>query len=441
MEPSDATAEPSAEPSTEEPATEPPATVEDSMAADDEAIRKAQDSQFLRFIKLVGIHRLPALAYPAAKIRGLYGSSSWLEMHGQQWPYMPESGIGISGYGWVNTGYEQIRRGDPGQEDSTLFVMEGRFVFRVTPTFTRNNFFIQTQAEFVANNNQSISQPLVSAVDDLWVRVGMWGRKNHNWDLMLGRYEAWSLFHLGMGLDLFTLERRGATEEAAVPEIYGVTHMFYRPSGVGNLALHYYPTSYLRFEGLVQYGNNSGQNTVGGRGAAIFDWGFVKVKAGGEYRKETPQSESSQLESTLWGLGGNVMFVIDPWVEFGANGAWSNVERYDVAGVFNQAGSNTSFTAGGFATVRLYKDLLLGGGVQYTRLRDEQRETLDDGTVEYGQFAHLQAYGSLQYFLFRTLMIRGVGAFARSDMNATFTEVLPYSNKMFSGRVVVTRYF
>lgn len=454
---------------TEEDATEEDATEEDSTSATTEeasaseeesvaeelaeeqaprraltqeaALAEAQSVEGIKWLKLVGIHRLPPEAYPQAKVRGLYGGSNWMNMHGQQWPYMPQTGIGISGYGWVNTGYEKIRRGDPSQEDSTLMLMEGRFVFRVTPTYTRNHWYAQVQAEFVANNNQSVAQPLVAAADDLWVRVGMWGRKNHNWNVQVGRFEAWELFHLGLGLDLFTLERRGATEAAAVPEIYGVTYMYYRPSGVGNIAAHYYPTDFLRFEALVQYGNNNGQNAVGGRGAGIFDWGWVKIKAGGEYRKETPQSDTSQLETIQYGAGGNLLFVIDPWVEFGANGAWGKTERLDVAGNLNQAGSFTTFTAGGFATVRIYKELLVGGGYQYTFLRDRQIDTLENGVEEVGLFAHTQAFGSIQYFLFRNMLIRGIFGYGRSDMNPTFTENDPYSNQMLSGRAQITRFF
>ena len=36
-------------------------------------------------------------------IRGLYGSSLWLDMQGYQWPNYQRIGVGISGYGWVDT--------------------------------------------------------------------------------------------------------------------------------------------------------------------------------------------------------------------------------------------------------------------------------------------------------------------------------------------------
>src|SRR6516225_2108527 len=45
------------------------------------------------------VEQLPASAYPEPFTRGLYGGPLWLDMQGLQWPYMPRSGIGISGYG------------------------------------------------------------------------------------------------------------------------------------------------------------------------------------------------------------------------------------------------------------------------------------------------------------------------------------------------------
>jgi len=404
----------------------------------DDAVREAQAVEGVKFIKMVGVHRLPPSAYPAAKVRGLYGGSMWLEMHGQQWPYMPDTGIGISGYGWVSTGYQKLDKGNPTEEDLTQYLQEGRFVFRLTPTFVHKNWFIQTQAEFVAFNNQARTYPAVVFVDDLHVRFGQWGKTRHNWDIQVGRFLAWELFHLGLGLDLNTLERDGAPD-AGVPSIYGVTRLFYRPSGPGNLALHYYPTQFLRFEGLVQYGAAS-QNAIGFRGAAIFDWGWIKIKGGGEYEHTEPQSTSSQQTSTVYGGGGNLLFVIDPYVEFGVNAAWAKEQYTDIVGVPSPAGSNTHWTAGGFATARLYKGLLVGGGLQYSRQTDEAREVVGD-IIEFGQFAHLQGYGALQYFLFDRLMIKAVIAYARSDVNATFTELEPYSNKQVSGRVQLTRYF
>src|SRR5947207_7645613 len=41
------------------------------------------------------VQQLPASAYPEPD-RGLYGSALWLDMQGLQWPYFPQTGIGLS---------------------------------------------------------------------------------------------------------------------------------------------------------------------------------------------------------------------------------------------------------------------------------------------------------------------------------------------------------
>ena len=51
------------------------------------------------------VEQLPASAYPEPVTRGLYGGPLWLDMQGLQWPYMPQSGVGISGYGWIDNNY------------------------------------------------------------------------------------------------------------------------------------------------------------------------------------------------------------------------------------------------------------------------------------------------------------------------------------------------
>src|SRR5688572_10074186 len=96
----------------------------------------------------VTIEQLPAGAYPeattdggmlgrsftlGAPTRGIWGGSLWLTFHGLQWPYMPKTGVGVSGYAWVDTGYEQIRR-DQLRTDRQFWLQEARGLLRLTPT-------------------------------------------------------------------------------------------------------------------------------------------------------------------------------------------------------------------------------------------------------------------------------------------------------------------
>jgi len=397
------------------------------------------------------VEHLGAEAYPGDK-RGLYGGSLWLEpsFHGLQWPYMPRSGVGISGYVWVDTGYERITRG----QGAFVFantkeeVQQARAVLRATPTYSDGAFFVQGQVEVVGNGDQIHSQNDVGAgivdVDDLWIRVGTW----NVWDLKVGRYEAWEMYHTGMGLDINTIERRGATQSSFGsnfdrPDYYGVTFLHDRPAlqNVGNVALHLYPTSYLRFELLGQLGadgvqTNGGSNYIGGRPAAILDLGWLKLKAAGEWEKRTlsdtlvvpgtdangnpiqtnADSKFSQVEK---GIGGSMQFVFSKW-EAGVSGGvgWRNSNPNN-EGSQDPVGTDRTASVGVFANVsgdlvmpRL-KDLLVGGGFNWTTRTDANKDT--QGRVDYT--ANLQTFGAVQYLVAHQLFVKGVVAYARSDFD------------------------
>lgn len=384
------------------------------------------------FFATIGIRVLKDEAYPTYLTRGIVGGSLWRTFHGLQWPYMPESGIGISGSAWVDTGYEKIdREEDPNQPDTKYLLQTGRFVLRVTPTYSyKKRWFVQGQAELVANSDQNATQPDVADVDDLWIRVGIW----NIWDLQVGRFEGWELYHFGMGMDLNTLERKGAVNSGkvsiSVPEVYGVTSAYYRPSGLGNAAVHIYPTKFLRFELLGQLGNDGSQNSGTFRGAGILDFGFVKVKGGGEYKHQASHEGGSSKRAER-GVGGTVQFVLNPYVEFGGSGAWSITDHMSAGGSVDETKSYTTWSAGGFANVRIVENLLFGAGVHYTRLWDIHED--ENGDVN--ETSHLQTFGALQYCLFDRLYIKLVGAWARGHVSESFSEGDPYAVYMVSGRL------
>lgn len=366
-----------------------------------------------------------------SRVRGIYGGSLWATFHGMQWPYIPKTGIGLSGSVWVDTGYEKIKRGDPNQRNITYWLQEGRFVFRVTPTFNiGKNLFIQGQVELVANKDQTLSQPTVVDTDDLWIKVGMWDL----WDIQVGRFEAFELYHFGMGLELNTLERRGAFDTSSgTPSIYGVNYAYYRPNGIGNIALHAYPVDFLRVEGLLQYGNDVGLNSVAGRGAAILDFGWLKLKGGGEYKKQKSQQKGIKEERKQRGFGGSIQFVLDPWVETGFNYGKGIVDHTDMNGETDYTGTTDTYSYGGFLNFRVIDSVVIGGGANYTWFENIHED--DNGDV--GEFWHLQTFGAVQYMLFEQLYLKFVGAFAKANFDESFTEADPYNNKMKSFRVRV----
>ena len=384
------------------------------------------------FFSSIGIRRLRAGDFAAKKTTGIAGGSLSQTSHGLQWPRMKQSGIGVSGYVWIDTGYEKIdRKDDPNQTNTKYLLQEGRFLLRVTPTYTRKRWFIQGQAELVANKDQSITQPNVVDTDDIWIKVGMWDL----FDLQVGRFEAWELYHFGLGMDINTLERRGATEsrtsDFSVPDVYGVTFAYYRPNGVGNVAAHFYPTDFFRFELLGQVGNEGGgRNTGAFRGAGVLDFGFVKIKGGGEYIKRKSTTEGPDVQDDR-GAGGTIQFVFKPWIEFGGSGGWAITDRINTQDVVEEEASVTTWSAGGFLNARIIEDLIFGAGANYTRLWDIHED--EEGNV--GEFAHLQTFGALQYLLFKRLFIKAVVAWAKGDVNPSFVEGGGHSNFMISGRL------
>jgi hypothetical protein len=394
----------------------------------------------------------------------------WLEpsFHGLQWPYMAKSGVGVSGSAWVDNSYETITRG-PATPNTTRWLQQGRAVLRVTPTYTSGRFFIQAQAELVANECQTDSPDCQQAkafnTDDMWLRFGHW----RVWDLKVGRFEGWELYHTGMGLDINTLERLGAqkTDKGVnpalpVPDYYGASFLQYRRTGlgIGYAAFHWYPLDYLRFELLTELGTNqstsTGKNYLGARPAGILDLGWMKLKAGGEYEVESngtqetasitdssgnsvTQKRYDKYEQTRKGVGVGLQFLFNPWVEFGANFGWGSQTAKTASGSSDAPNSWNVTSVGGFANFRLgrpgslLEDLIVGGGANWTTQYDSLYVG-GDKNPDYS--AHLQTFGAVQYLLAKQLFIKAVLAYARSDFQPSgATAESTTSNEMWSGRV------
>jgi hypothetical protein len=375
------------------------------------------------------LERLPASAYPNSPIRGIEGGSLWMTFHGLQWPYYPKTGIGVSGYGWIDTGYAHLARGDANEESDKKMIQQGRVLLRVTPTWSTGSWFVQAQVELVGNQDQSQAQPLSSDTDDAWVRFGKWNL----FDVQVGRYEAWEVYHFGMGLDLHTLERDGAVSFNGLPtpSIYGVSYAFLRPQSLGEGAFHLYPTKYLRFEVGTQFGNETAYNTYAVRPVGVLDFGWMKLKAGFEFRDLTPIKDDAKEDKKELGFGGALQFIIDPIVEFGLNFAQGNVTHTKNDGTSDDRGTNTTTSYGGFLNAQLIPQLLVGGGVDYTRVDDKQ---FDSMLGRYEDFDQWQVFGALQYRLWNQLFIKGVGGYALANYNPNNGSV-PYKNETVSGRV------
>jgi hypothetical protein len=401
----------------------------------------------------VGVQRLPASAYPEFPIRGLKYSSLWLTFHGLQWPYMPSftNGerfvIGLSGWGWIDTAYQKFAPW--GTEQSVVendrikyWKQQARMLLRMTPTYAINKeSFIQGQVELVGTGDQSISRSDLGGADtdDLWLRAGQWRK----WDVQVGRFEGWEVFHLGMGLDQNTFERRGAVgqgESAYNIGFYGVTDNQFRPAGSsGNLAVHLYPLPILRFELLGMTGYFSGP-AYAVRPVAILDLGWLKLKFATEYQNVGAQLASDQTDITSKGIGGAVQFVFAPHVELGLNAAQGTVWNIDGNGRLNTRGSLTRTSFGGFANFsngNPRHPLLFGVGSMVTFYED-QYDVQPNPQNKYWLY---QGFVAAQYVLHSVLYIKLVGGYSRGHWDLGGETRTALENEMYSLRLRFAFYF
>jgi hypothetical protein len=294
-------------------------------------------------------------------------------------------------------------------------------------------FYVQAQSEFVGNKDQTIAQPNVADIDDLWIRIGQWRK----WDLQVGRFEAFEVYHFGMAMDLNTLERDGASDQQhAPPDVYGLKTVSYRQNGIGNVALHMYMFPYVRLEVLGQFGFDASTSvdTVGGRPALVFDMGWLKLKAEGDIRKQFPVFNSSKESRYQRGGSASAQVVLLQKLEAGFNFAYGLVDHYlptnlmtpsDPMGTFDSPGSTTDMDFGGFINGMVAPDLIVGVGANRNKQTDQAN----------GEFTHLQAFGAVQYLIHKQLFVKLVGAYAKAHIDTGASGAVPWDNTMYSGRV------
>ena len=423
----------------------------------------ADDPERLRVVGAVGIELVPGSGYPEPYTRGIAGGSLRGIFHGLQWPQLPyipgepSTRLGFSGSAWVDTSYRSSQAGlaDQGSDyDRVQWLQQSRFVLRATPTYSREGgWFVQGQAEIVANSDVPTPNQLV-ATDDLWIRAGKW----NVFDIHVGRYQGWEIYHLGMGLDLNTFERAGAVSGTNTPVgLYGVNYFWDRPSGAGNLAVHLYPTDFARIELLGRAGAlSSGLNLAAVRPVGILDFGFVKFKVGAEYGKQSrperadpicdaagncvPQFPQYRKER---GYGASLQFVFDPYVEFGGSYAAALIDVRNQDDQIDVAGTNDTTSYGGFLNVGVSGphtfgdpgDLVIGGGIHST---EQSTQKMNLMTGEFDNFTHTQAFAAVQYTLWKRLAVKLVYAHATAGFHP-LSDSMPfeYENQATSYRLRV----
>jgi len=401
----------------------------------------------------IGVERLPGSAYPEPQTRGLKYGSLWLTFHGLQWPYLPAKAgrdrfvVGLSGWGWLDTAYEKFSPWgpNPSSEQSRIayWKQQGRMLLRVTPIYSFDDWFVQGQVELVGTEDQTVSRSDVGGADtdDLWLRFGQWNK----WDFQVGRYEGWEVFHLGMGLDQNTFERQGAVgigESAYAIQYYGLTDNQFRPQGAaGNMAIHYYPLPFLRFELLGMAGSLSGP-AIATRPVAILDFGWLKLKGGVEWQRITGQQASDESNKTSKGIGGAIQLVFDPHLELGFNIAQGTIVSFNGTHQESLTGSLTRTSYGGFANVSNGSDrhpLIFGVGGLFSRNVDQNAVAIPGVVDNYWLW---QSFAAVQYVVFKQLYIKLVGGYSRGHwFTASTNPPLVFDDEMYSVRLRFSLYF
>jgi hypothetical protein len=404
----------------------------------------------------VGLQRLPASAYPEWETRGLKHGSLWLTFHGMQWPYMPSFTdgqrfvVGISGWGWIDNAYETFKpwAADPATSASrantdllSYWKQQARMLLRLTPTYALDrDYFIQGQVELVGTEDQTIQRQETGGADtdDLYLRIGKW----RSWDVTAGRFEGWEVFHLGMGLDQNTFERLGAVANGFPISFYGLTDNQFRPQGAaGNLAFHYYPLPFLRFELLGMTGTTSNP-AYAARPVAILDMGWIKLKIGTEYQHLRALQQTVDLtESTSKGVGGALQFVFVPHIEFGINAAQGTVWNINQMGKVSPNSSITRTSIGGFANVsngHPRHTVLFGVGSMVTWTEDQNG--IAPNPVD--KIWLYQGYVAAQYVIHNAFYIKLVGGYSRGHYSTAGADPrVEFEQEMYSARLRFAFYF
>lgn len=400
-------------------AASPPAAASPAVAAEAAAPAPPKvggEPQSAKTEREATIHLLPATAYPEWTVRGIPGGSLSGTFHGVPWPFMPETGVGVSGNLWMDPGYQTLNRGKPGDTNAKLLLAQGRGVLRITPAYVSGDWYVQGQLELVGNRDQSVARPKnVVDLDDLWIRAGQLGK----WDVQVGRFEAFEVYHFGMGLDVNTLERNGATSDNSKnpPDTFELGNVVYRQNGPANFAIHAYPAKFLRLEALGQYGFDlaTGNDVVAARPAAVVDFGVVKLKAAASMRRQFASPESDKSLKAQRGAVAAAQFVLAPYVEGGVNFTYGKIETWQATdptnpnaerGAYDKGASTTDSDFGGFLNVRPVDRFVAGVGLNLNQQVDEKG----------GSFSHRQAFLALQYQAARNLFFKLVVADAKAHL-------------------------
>lgn len=272
--------------------------------------------------------------------------------------------IKFSGYFWVDTGYMERENTQSGQYNSNVNYMQGRFVLAGTYYREVGSFFALAKVELLGLSNEYAKSQYEPHTLDCYVKLGQkW------WDVQIGRFLAWEVYYRGQGIELYTAEEAGALDG---PSLYLLDYTRGHKNEAGQAALHVFPFSFLGLELATVYGQEAGQNNTGIRPVADFKLGMLRVIGGGEYLKQSPQTEADKVEIVSKGYAGRIQFNF-PVVTIGAVYSSATVDYTNIQGNTDGEKSLDKTSMGGFADIDFWKNSI-GLGYHYTVQKNKQGE-------------------------------------------------------------------
>jgi hypothetical protein len=289
----------------------------------------------------------PDALEPSRTYDGLYSSNDWL---------------GWDGNAQIDVGYASYTFQSLTNPPEDFHDFRGRFVFGpvLQHDFGDNHFFRAT-GQAVMWVREEFNKYQINA-DDVYFQLG----KSNSYDLQLGRFELWRVYHKGRGFDLFTLDDTGALRTSPFEggqfgvDIYEVNETLLRETP-GHLALHYYPSTWLGFELGGVYGKQLLSNVYGARFAADLNFSFLQLSGAGEFRAARPAQEQRAVnpdgtttvcedcgrKSWLGGGGGAILKL--GFADIGVSYAYKSTESFQLAnGNVDLPGSGNTSSLGGF---------------------------------------------------------------------------------------------
>ncbi len=323
----------------------------------------------------------------------------------------------LGGYFWTDVGTMDRTFSEQPQEDLGANFMHGRMVLAATAQQNFGDFFGRARVEFLGLVNEMSKGQYEPHTLDAYAMFG-----NKVFDIQVGRFLPWEIYHRGQGIELYTPEEAGA---GGAPALYWLDYGRKHFNEAGQAAVHFYPFDWLGFEVSGVYGQENSQNYYGVRPALALRFGGFQALAGYESLSQQPQREREKVEMTPQGWATRVQYDFD-FLTLGVNYAQGETEKTRIEGDIDSEATFETWTAGGFADVRFLRDHSLGGGFHHTDMTNEQGENnLHDQSFVYYQYRLPFLDG---------VTVKAVYGFARGDIEDVDTKTFA-KNDMQSFRI------